>query len=235
MSVTQPNHLSISAVIPCHNYGRFLPDALASVQAQSRAVSEIVLVDDGSTDGSAEIARALAPDIVIVSQPQGGIARARNTGLAAAKGDLIAFLDADDIWPADSLSSRIAPLEADPAVAGSFGMVEQFLCPMVDAATRARLHCPPGRVAARLMGALLVRRSAAMQVGAFDTALSVGETMDWISRLTALDARIAAVDALVLQRRIHGSNTVLAQTGFADYFAVMRSAIRRRADAGTAA
>ncbi|AYJ85869.1 glycosyltransferase family 2 protein [Sphingomonas paeninsulae] len=232
MSETQPARLSVSVVIPCHNYGRYLPDALASVLDQSRAVDQIVLVDDGSTDGSADIAREIAPDIIIFPQAQGGIARARNSGLAAATGDLIAFLDADDIWPVDSLASRIAPIEADPAVAGSFGLVEQFLCPMMDAEARERLHCPSGQVAARLMGALLVRRSVAEQIGAFDSSLAIGETMDWISRLTALGSRLTTVDTLVLRRRIHGSNTVLAQTDYADYFTVMRAAIRRRTAAG---
>ena len=226
--------LSISVVIPCHNYARFLPEALESVTAQSRAVDQIILVDDGSTDGSAEVARDFLPNIFVVSQPQQGIAAARNSGIAAATGDLIAFLDADDIWPADSLASRATPIESDPTIAGCFGLVEQFICPSIDAEARRRLSCPPGRALARLMGALILRRTVAMQVGPFDDALTVGETMDWILRLASSGASIATVQELVLRRRIHGGNTVLAQPNYADYFKAIRAAVRRRAAAGSA-
>lgn len=226
---------AVSVVIPCHNYGRFLADALGSVAAQTYPAHEVIVVDDGSTDGSADLARAAMPDVRVISQAKSGISAARNSGIAAATGDLIAFLDADDLWPAESLALRIASIEADASVIGAFGKVEQFLCPMIDDAARSRLTCPPGQVSARLAGTMLLRRSVVERVGPFDTNLTVGETMDWVARLTDLGEPLVAVDSLVLRRRIHGSNTVLSDTGYSDYFAAMRAAIRRRAAAQGAA
>lgn len=225
-----PRH-TVSVIIPCHNYARFLADALGSVAAQTYPVHEVIVVDDGSTDGSADVARAVTPDVRVISQAKSGISAARNSGIAAATGDLIAFLDADDLWPADSLAVRIDPIEADASVIGAFGKVEQFHCPTLDEEARSRLTCPPGQMSARLAGTLLLRRRVVERVGGFDPNLTVGETMDWVSRLTDLGEPLVGVDSLVLRRRIHGANTVLSDTGVSDYFAAMRAAIRRRAAA----
>jgi len=221
--------LTVSVVIPCHNYGRFLPQTLGGVLAQTYPVKEIIVVDDGSSDDSAEVATSFS-GVRLIRQPKQGIAGARNTGAALATGDLIAFLDADDLWPADSLEVRVSPLTQDESLAATYGLVEHFLSPELDDEARARLVCPEGQTAARLAGSLLVRRSVFEAVGAFDTAHAMGETMDWIGRFDDLGARAKSVERLVLRRRIHGANTVQSQSTNAEYFSVLRSAlIRRRA------
>jgi len=222
--------LTVSVVIPCHNYGRFLPQTLASVLGQTYPVREIIVVDDGSSDDSAEVATSF-PGVRLIRQPKQGIAGARNSGAAVATGDLIAFLDADDLWPADSLEVRVSPLAEDKSLAATYGLVEQFLSPELDEDARARLVCREGQTAARLAGSLLVRRSVFETVGAFDTAHTMGETMDWIGRFDDLGAEAKSVESLVLRRRIHGANTVQSQSTNAEYFSVLRSAlIRRRAN-----
>ena len=86
---------SVSVVITCYNYGRFLADAVASVQAQTYPASEIVVIDDGSTDSTAEVARALP--VRYVHQANAGVSRARNHGATVTGGELLMFLDADDM------------------------------------------------------------------------------------------------------------------------------------------
>src|SRR5690349_9528715 len=95
----------ISVVIPVYNSERFLPEAVGSVRAQQNKVSEIIIVDDASTDGSADVAYALGSDITVIRNYENmGPAASRNRGIQAASGSLIAFLDADDLWPNDATS-----------------------------------------------------------------------------------------------------------------------------------
>ena len=223
--MTRP--LTVSVVIPCHNYGRFLPQTLACVFEQTYAAEQIIVVDDGSSDDSSLVAASF-PGVTVIRQARQGIAGARNAGAAVATGDLIAFLDADDLWPADSLDVRVLPLAGNEALAATYGLVEQFISPEVDAVARARLVCRPGQTAARLAGSLLVRRSIFEAVGPFDTAHAMGETMDWIARFDDAGAQAEIVQRLVLRRRIHGANTVQSKSTNAEYFNVLRGALHRR-------
>ena len=220
---------SVSVLIPCFNHARYVGEALASVLAQTRPVNEIIVIDDGSTDGSADIAHAAAPEANIIRQANFGIGAARNAGLAAASGDIIAFVDADDIWTPQSLQVRMDRMAAAPADC-VFGMMEQFLSPDLDAATAAGLHCPPGQVHARFTGTMIIARAALDRVGRFNPSLRVGEMMDWVARMAELNVSVATVDELVMRRRIHGANTVLRQrTSHSDYLRVLKASLDRKA------
>lgn len=219
----------VSVIIPCYNHAAYLPESLGSVLSQTVPLHEVIVIDDGSSDGSAEIAGAFAPSVTVVSQPNSGIAAARNAGLQLARGDYIAFLDADDVWPADSLAARLAAFALDPATEVVFGLVEQFLSPELDAEARMRLHCPPGLSPARLAGCMLAQKRTIDRIGLFDTSLKVGETMDWVARLNSDGAHSTIINQLVLRRRIHGSNTVLTHSVPSDYLQVLRASLKRRA------
>ncbi|MCC6852369.1 MAG: glycosyltransferase [Comamonadaceae bacterium] len=107
----------ISVVMPCFDAAAHLAQSIASVRAQTLSEWELVFVDDGSTDGSVALAEALARDdarIRVVRQPNRGVCAARNAGLAAARGEYLAFLDADDTWEPDFLAQMLAALEAHP-------------------------------------------------------------------------------------------------------------------------
>jgi glycosyltransferase involved in cell wall biosynthesis len=227
------DRLTVSVIIPCYNQAQFLPAALDSVLAQTRPPLEVIVVDDGSTDATGAAAEGFAPRVRLLSQAQQGIGAARNTGVAAARGELIAFLDADDLWTPNSLALRLAPLEADRAVGCVFGQTEQFISPELDDEARAGLQCPEGAVVARFAAAMLIRRSAYDRVGPFSTALRVGEMIDWAARLDDLPITVVNVEALVLRRRIHGANTVLRRKSEAtDYLRALQASIRRRSAAG---
>jgi len=190
--------VTVAVVIPSWNAGRMLREALDSVAAQTVQPSQVVVVDDGSTDDSAEAVGAY-PAVTLVRQSRSGTAAARNTGIARTDADLVAFLDADDLWPPGSLSARIAALR-EAGADGSFGVVEEFL----DPAGLARPVRP--RSAARVPGSILVTRAALARVGGFDVSLPGGEGVDWVARFDALGLRWTKVADVVLHRRIHESN-----------------------------
>ena len=118
--------LTISVVIPCYNAEAFIGEALASVAAQVRRPLEVLVVDDASTDGSAAVVRSFERVRLIEQPTKSGHVHARNRALAEARGDVVAFLDADDVWLPHHLETVVAMLEAHPEAAVAFAAVEHF-------------------------------------------------------------------------------------------------------------
>jgi GT2 family glycosyltransferase len=116
----------VSVIVPAHNAARYLPAALASVLAQAYRPVDIVVVDDGSTDGTSELIRTHPEARYVRLANARGPAAARNEGIRQAKGSYIAFLDADDLWPPNKLGRQVAFLEAHPDVALLFGNARRF-------------------------------------------------------------------------------------------------------------
>lgn len=110
---TMSGRPTVSVVIPCYNGAGFLGEALASVLAQTHPVLEVILVDDGSTDDSAEIAAAFGSPVRVLRQPNRGESVARNRGVRESRGEWIAFLDADDAWLPERLAAQFAQCPAD--------------------------------------------------------------------------------------------------------------------------
>ncbi len=190
--------VKVAVIIPSWNPGRMLQEALDSVAAQTFPPSQVIVVDDGSTDDSAEEVSARSA-VTLIRQNRSGTAAARNAGIARTDADLVAFLDADDLWPSGSLSARIAALR-ETGADGSFGVVEEFR----DPAGLARPIRP--RSAARVPGSILVTREALERVGGFDVSLPGGEGVDWVARFDATGLRWTKIAEVVLHRRIHESN-----------------------------
>ncbi|HSA55609.1 MAG TPA: glycosyltransferase [Gemmatimonadaceae bacterium] len=226
----------VSVVVPCYNAERYLAEALGSIVSQSPPPLEVLVIDDGSADGSAAIAEGFSPHVRCVRQENLGISAARNRGLALARGELIAFLDADDVWLPGSLARRLALLDAAPEVEGVSGLVESFISPDLPPERRGSLACPTEPSAGRLAGTMLVRRAVFDRVGAFDPALRVGETIDWVARADAAGVRWRILDEVVLRRRIHGANTTARTPALgSEYLRVLKASLDRRRAAAPAA
>jgi glycosyltransferase involved in cell wall biosynthesis len=198
----------ISVIIPCRNGAAYLSEAISSILAENTGgiIREVIVADDGSTDESAAIACRFGPLIRLHAQPPLGAAAARNAGIKLATAPYLAFLDADDLWPAASLTARLACLAQSPGLAAAYGHVAQFISPELDATARARIACPPGATPARLAGAMLFRRNIFSSIGGFNEALGIGEMFDFIARFTDAGFTAACLPNLVLRRRLHASN-----------------------------
>jgi glycosyltransferase involved in cell wall biosynthesis len=219
----------VSIVIPVHNAASFICEALASAYAQDGLSIEVIVVDDGSTDGSLEIARSHHPGIRAIRQVNAGIGAARNRGVEAARGEYLAFLDADDRWPAGRLAKLLAAREKLKDPAAIFGHVRHFLCPSLQEASRRRLHCPAGTAPAYFAGAMLLRLEDFRRVGPFEEDLRVGEFISWFARACDLGLAHSVIEDVVLERRIHDSNHTLSRReSFGDYARLLKRTLDRR-------
>lgn len=219
----------VSVVIPCFNAAPYVGEAIESVLSQVRRDDEVIVIDDGSTDDSAQVVAGFGKRIRYQRQDNQGISAARNSGLALATGAFIGFLDADDLWSERSLSVRLRCLTANPDIHCAFGWVVPFISPDVPPDVRDTIgdigETQPGRMA----GSLLLRHAVIAQVGRFDSEFRIGETMDWVARIDAAGFRSHDVGEIVLHRRVHGANTVIKQRNMrSDYLRVLRAAIARR-------
>lgn len=213
----------VSIILPCHNGAAFIADAITSVLHQSRVVDEIIFVDDGSSDGSADVCAAYAPRVQIIRQPRQGAGAARNRGVAASGGDIIGFLDADDGWPLDSVAVRLAHMAATGADI-VFGAVRQ--CRNAVGADAPRIGAD---MAGRMAGTMLVRCAIFDRIGGFDPKLPSGEVIEWVARAADAGAVMADCDALTLYRRVHGGNMMLHRPDApGEALAMLRQTLARR-------
>ncbi len=194
----------VSVVIPVYNGAAYLAQAIDSVLSQRHADLEVIVIDDGSEDDSAEIAFRFGASVRCIGQPHGGAGAARNAGVAVSTGAFLAFLDADDLWTPGKLAAQMDLLLSNASLDCVFGLVENFRDG--EAADRLEVRAEaaaPGMAA----GAMLVRRPAFLRVGPFRTDLAVGEFIEWYARARTLGLHYEILPGLVLRRRIHGANT----------------------------
>ncbi len=204
----------ISVVIPTYNHRDFVLESLESVFAQTYTDYEVIVVNDGSPDDTAERLRPLveAGRIVYIEQPNAGQGAARNRGIAEAKGEYIALLDDDDRWPPDKLAWQAAELEAHPEavmVYGDYRRIERDgrMSPPVET------YCPSGAVydaflrGCRILspGQTLIRASALRAVGGFDPEVWGSDDWDLYLRL-AKQGEFRHVRRVALEYRLHGGN-----------------------------
>lgn len=194
----------VSIVVPAYQAEAYLEEALESALTQDYVNREVIVVDDGSTDRTSEIATAHGVDLV--SRVNGGPAAARNSGLARARGELLTILDSDDIWPADRLSRQVAYLLEHPEEGLVMGLTEVFLSP---GQPRPR-HFPKIALDGPYPGhpsTMLVRRETFEMIGPFDESLRLSEDLDWLARARDAGVKIGRLDCLLLRYRIHAKNT----------------------------
>lgn len=198
-----------SVVIPVFNGERFLAEAIHSVLDQTYQPIQTIVVDDGSSDDSVAIARSFEA-VDVVEQEHGGPGAARNRGLARSSGGLLAFLDADDLMPADKLERQIGHLMEHPGVGCVLGRQELFgdglsAGPGDDALSPPMWRHPELLARGSLQPlSLVARRSVFDTVGNFSTEF--GEDIDWLCRAWGAGIRVDTIDAVVVRRRVHDDN-----------------------------
>ena len=196
--------LSTSVIMPVLNGERHIAAALRSVLPQLGAADEILVIDNGSTDGTRACVAALGDSrLHLLEAATPGVAAARNVGLAAMRGDFVAFLDHDDLWPAGRHAGLFAALEARPDCVASLGRI------------RIRFDAEPDPVYQPLdgvisdkvlLGPFLFRAAAIRALGRFDEAMRMGEDTDFLFRLRDTGAALVTWDGDGLIYRRHATN-----------------------------
>jgi glycosyltransferase involved in cell wall biosynthesis len=204
--------MSISVVIPAYNHGAYIQDAIASVRNQSYPVEEIIVVDDGSSDNTADMVRSAGSDVRYFYQHNQGPSRARNLGAQNARGRWVAFLDADDWWDERKIEYQIAVLKHTPDAVlvyssmeyilpdGSREFVEAFPLDRIWPTLRYR-NCVTGSGSG-----VLVRRDVLLEAGGFNDELAASEDWDLWIRLAAKYPFASAPKSVSFVRRLSGSN-----------------------------
>jgi glycosyltransferase involved in cell wall biosynthesis len=223
----------ITVIIGAFDAERYLGEAIESVLAQTYRNLELIVVDDGSTDRTGEIAASYGDPVRCIRQENGGMAASRNRAIPEARGDYLAFLDADDRFPPDKLERQLAVFEADPELDIVYGHVTEFLSPDLDEDALALLRAPEHDVPWPTPNLMLVKRESFLRVGLFSSDLKVGIGVDWHARANELGLRSAVPPILALERRLHAENNGIRQReAKPQYLHVLKAALdRRRAEA----
>jgi GT2 family glycosyltransferase len=219
----------VDVIIPAHNAGKFLAAAIDSALAQRGVPLRVIVVDDGSTDDTATIARSYGDSVLVVSQANRGLAAARNRGIAESTAPYLAPLDADDVWRSGKLARQVALLEAHPEAGLAFSDMIVFsgdfhveedgylrVTPEYADLERValgdgayRLPAEAGQAVMRYNficpSASLLRRKALVGVGGFDEAFRVCEDIECWMRLLRTWPAVAIEERLVWYRRWSGS------------------------------
>lgn len=224
----------ISVMIGVYNGAPYLAEAIRSVQAQTYRPYELIVVDDGSDDGSGAIAQSF-DEVQYIYQPRGGNGAARNRAVEAATGEFFAFLDADDRFLPDKLERQMAALQADGSVDMVFGHVREFVSPELGEEERRGIRPPaPEPLPWTAPNLMLIRRPSFERVGGFSTTLRVGVTVDWFARASEAGLRSLVLPEVVLERRLHTQNNGLRERDArSQYLHVLKAAMDRRRAMGT--
>lgn len=230
----QTNSPLVSVIVPVYNGERYLAETLESLRAQTHRPLEVIVVDDGSADGSAGIAERFAPLVRLVRQPHAGVSAAHNRGITQARGEFLSFLDADDLWPEDKTARQIAALADRPELDMVYGQMQQFVSPELDPGLMSRKGCSDQVVPGYSKGTLLMRRESFLRVGLFDTSRRLGEFIDWYLRALDIGLRGHMLPQVLLERRIHETNTgTRERDARTDYARILKASLDRRRQGAT--
>ena len=222
-----PGSIGVSVIVPALDAAKTLGETLRSIAAQTRPADEVLVIDDGSRDATAEI--ALAMGARVARQENAGTGAALNAGLRLARHGLIASLDADDLWEPRCLEIHLANLERYPRADASVGWVSEFTCPSLSTEDAARFR-PRAPQTGWLSGATLIRRADFERVGEFNPALRSRAWIDWMARARRAGVGFREVEEVLLRRRLHpGSLSVRDRSqGNAGLMDAARLALARR-------
>ena len=222
----------VSVVITVYDAASYLAEAIDSVLAQTYRPFELIVLDDGSTDGSGEIARSYGSALRFAQQKNAGLGAARNAALDLAKGRYYAFLDADDRFVPGKLERQMGILDAEPEIDMVFGHVTEFVSPEIDERARALLRGPVDDEPWRTPNLMLVRRESFHRVGPFSDTLRVGIGVDWYARAVDEGLKEAVPPVVLLERRLHTSNNGIRQRDARhQYLHVLKQSLDRKRSA----
>jgi glycosyltransferase involved in cell wall biosynthesis len=223
----------VSVITTTYNGAAYLRESIDSVLGQTLPPFELIVVDDGSVDDTRAILASYGDVIRVRLQPNAGQSASMTAGIAMARGDILAFNDQDDIWPAGRNELMAHALESDPSLDAVFGHSEQFVSPELDDETRRRLAPPRAILAGEVATCMAIRRSYFFQTGGFDPEHRSSYFVDWLARAKRAGIKTTMLEANVLRRRLHENNFGRRETASRDQLllqALRRHIVRGRGD-----
>jgi glycosyltransferase involved in cell wall biosynthesis len=219
----------VSVIVAVYNGEMHLAETIESVISQSYPRMEIIIIDDGSIDGSGKVAQGFVPFVRYYYQPNGGIAAGWNRGVELAAGDFIAFNGADDLWTTNKIQSQMDVFKRDPMLDMVFGHVKQFHSPELTDEEKKRIWCPDELMPGVSAGTMLIKRESFFRVGLFDTKWLRGIFNDWYLRATELGLRTHMMPDLLMWRRLHRENHgIVNRDKSLDYVRMIKASLDRR-------
>ena len=194
----------VSVIIPVYNGEKYLAEAIESVLAQTYQPVEIIVVDDGSMDKSAQIAQSYP--VKFIYQPNQGCGMAKHMGILNSRGEFLAFLDQDDLWIPEKLKAQIEYLQENPEIGYVICNMQNFLDSDYEHQSWPKQAFLDRPIAAYIPSALVVRRSVLEKIGDFDPSYQVGSDTDWFFRASDAGISMANLNQTLLRRRIHPDN-----------------------------
>ncbi len=232
--MTAANLLTI--IIPAYDAAAFIGQAIESVLAQDYRPIEVIVVDDGSNDATADIAERFGAPVICHRQANGGPPAARNRGLAMARGEYIGFLDADDLYEQRCLNRQVEKLRQNPGIDVVIG---RLIREELDTGPGEPPRFKPVETEPQMnlqLGTGIFRRQVFERVGCMDESLRQSDDWDWFMRARELQVAMLLHDEIVLRQRLHLNNITRDRAANQHYLTVMlkRSLDRRRAGSGQA-
>jgi glycosyltransferase involved in cell wall biosynthesis len=219
----------VSVVVAAFDAERYLGDAIESVLRQTRPPVEVIVVDDGSSDGTSQVAHGFGRAVRCVRQSRSGIGAAVNLGIALSCGEQLAFLDADDLWTENKLALQVDALESAAHLDMVFGHAQQFHSPELTDQQRFRIRLHADPVPGIHRGTMLIRREALERVGPFATRWTLGEFIDWYARALDVSLSSSVLPEVIMHRRLHMDNSgIRDREARSDYVEILRVVLNRR-------
>jgi len=214
----------ISCIVPVFNGERYLGETLDSILAQTYLSLEIIVVDDGSTDGTAAVVAGYGKRVNYVWQANAGETAARNRGLNTAQGEFIAFLDADDLWHPEKLARQIARFQERPEIDLSFTRFQNFWMPELTLEEkRYQAHPLSQPVSAYTICTLLARPATFEKFGNFpDHNPLRPQNMIWFLHAAEQGAIIEVLPDVLMYRRLHSAN-LSRKNALEDFFPILKA------------
>lgn len=197
---------NVAAIIAVRNGANYLSEAIHSCLSQTVVPAEILVVDDGSTDMTSQIAETFAPQVKLIQQEWSGCGAALNLGVSSARSEIIAFLDHDDLWAPQKTALQLAEIQSDPKVEAIFGHVRQFISPELKGELEGKIQVPAASQPGIQISAMMIRRSAFERLGLFDGEKDGFAFPNWYARAVNSGLKSKMLSDTVSSRRIHLSN-----------------------------
>ena len=227
----------ISCIVPVYNGERFVAEALESILAQTYRPIEVIVADDESTDGTAAVLDRYRDRVRILTQPTAGPAATRNLGLRAARGEFVAFLDADDLWRQEKLSRQMARFRARPELEVSVTHVQLlWVAGLRQEAEHYQDHPRAQPVPGFSTTALLARRAVFERVGLFNPDLWFADATEWFIRAREQAVVVEVLPEVLVFHRMHESNLTRRRTAASgeEFARVVKASLDRRRGRGAA-